>query len=154
MDLRLLCFRNQHGKHQNCLYACTTSTHTSPTSTPKTQFELYELAYFVITLDQRSIGREESWENTSTAEQAEVVDVMGKFLLATSDYCNLTVYEMTELIYKYGVIVDDSGYSLRKKYAPRTNLLYELIQYAEDNPRRDSCDQLMEWRVILLLAEE
>lgn len=125
----------------------------APTATPQAQFELYELAYFVITLDQKSIGRGDSWENTSAAEQAEVVDVMGKFLLVTSDYCDLSVYEMTELIYKYGAIVDESGYSLRNEYAPRTNLLYELIQYAEDNPRRNSCDQLMEWRVILLLGE-
>ena len=59
---------------------------------------------------------------------------------------------MTELIDKYGVIVEQAGYSRRNEYAPRTNLLYELIQYAEDNPRRNSCDQLMEWRVILLLG--
>ena len=125
-----------------------------PTSTSQVQSELYELAYFVVSLDQRSIGRLESWENTSTAEQAEVVDVMGTFLLVTADYCDLSVDEMTELIYKYGAIVDESGYSIRNEYAPRTNLLYELIQYSEDNPRRNSCDQLMEWRVILLLAEE
>lgn len=125
-----------------------------PTSTSQVQSELYELAYFVVSLDQRSIGRLESWENTSTAEQAEVVDVMGTFLLVTANYCDLSVDEMTELIYKYGAIVDESGYSIRNEYAPRTNLLYELIQYSEDNPRRNSCDQLMEWRVILLLAEE
>ena len=125
-----------------------------PTPTPQTQFDLYELAYFVLTLDQESIGRGDSWKNTSTAKQAEVVEVMSKFLLATSDYCDLSVYEMTELIYKYGAVVDESGFSLRNGYAPRTNLLYELIQHAEEHPRHDSCDQLMEWRVILLLAEE
>ena len=126
----------------------------APTPTPQAQFELYELAYFVVTLDQKSIGRGVSWENTSTAEQAEVVGAMGTLLLIASAYCDLSAYEMTEVIYKYGAIVDDSGYSRRNEYAPRTNLLYELTQYAEDNPRRNSCDQLMEWRVNLLLAEE
>ena len=104
-------------------------------------------------MDQRSIGRGREWENTDPAEQAKVVEVLGKFLIVTADYCDLTVDEMTELIDKYGVIVDESGYSLRNEYAPRTNLLFELLQYAEDNPRRNSCDQLMEWRVILLLGE-
>lgn len=126
----------------------------APTPTPQAQFELYDLAYFVVTMDQRSIGRGRAWENTDSAEQAKVVEVLGKFLIVTADYCDLTVDEMTELIDKYGVIVDQSGYCLRNEYAPRTNLLYELIQNAEDNSRRDSCDQLMEWRVILLIAEE
>ena len=123
------------------------------TPTPQAQYGLYDLAYFVVTMDQRSIGRGREWENTDAAEQAKVVEVLGKFLIVTADYCDLTVDEMTELIDKYGVTVDESGYSLRNEYAPRTNLLYELIQYSEDNPRRNSCDQLMEWRVILLLGE-
>ena len=126
----------------------------SPTPAPQAQNSIYDLAYFVVTMDQEAIGRGKSWQNTSQAEQAKVVEVLGKFLIVTSDYCDLSIDEMTELIDKYGIIVDESGYSLRNEYAPRTNLLYELIQYAEDNPRRNSCDQLMDWRVILLLAEE
>ena len=126
----------------------------SPTPAPQAQNSIYDLAYFVVTMDQEAIGRGKSWQNTSQAEQAKVVEVLGKFLIVTSDYCDLSIDEMTELIDKYGVIVEQAGYSRRNEYAPRTNLLYELIQYAEDNPRRNSCDQLMEWRVILLLAEE
>ena len=126
----------------------------SPTPAPQAQNSIYDLAYFVVTMDQEAIGRGKSWQNTSQAEQAKVVEVLGKFLIVTSDYCNLSIEEMIELIDKYGVIVEQAGYSRRNEYAPRTNLLYELIQYAEDNPRRNSCDQLMEWRVILLLAEE
>ena len=126
----------------------------SPTPAPQAQNSIYDLAYFVGTMDQDAIGRGESWKNTSPSEQAKVVEILGKFLIVTSDYCDLSIDEMTELIDKYGVIVEEAGYSRRNDYAPRTNLLYELIQYAEDNPRRNSCDQLMEWRVILLLAEE
>lgn len=126
----------------------------SPTPAPQAQNSIYDLAYFVVTMDQEAIGRGKSWKNTSQAEQAKVVEVLGKFLIVTSDYCDLSIDEMTKLIDKYGVVVEQAGYSRRNEYAPRTNLLYELIQYAEDNPRRNSCDQLMEWRVILLLAEE
>ena len=123
----------------------------SPTPAPQAQYSIYDLAYFVVTMDQEAIGRGKSWQNTSQAEQAKVVEVLGKFLIVTSDYCDLSIDEMTELIDKYGVIVEQAGYSRRNESAPRTNLLYELIQYAEDNPRRNSCDQLLEWRVILLL---
>lgn len=85
-------------------------------------------------MDQEAIGRGVSWRNTSSAEQAEVVEVLAKFLIVTADYCDSSIDEMTELIDKYGVMVEQSGYSSRNEYAPRTNLLYELIQYAEDNP--------------------
>ena len=127
---------------------------TVPTPAPQAQYSLYHLAHFVVTMDQEAIGRGKSRKNTSPSEQAKVVEVLGKFLIVTSDYCDLSIDEMTELIDKYGVIVEEAGYSRKNDYAHRTNLLYELIQYAEDNPLRDSCDQLMEWRVILLLAEK
>ena len=122
----------------------------TPSPTPNTT-DLVNWAYYVAAMDNRAIGEVKDWQDSSQADKAAVVEVLGKFLIVTSDYCDLTIVEIVELMDKYGERVEQAGYSLRNRYAPRTNLMYELIQYAEDNPRRNSCDQLLEWRVILLL---
>ena len=130
-----------------------------PTATPapasSTPNKTDILATALILLDQEAMGTKEEWIANSQSFQHEGIALIAGLLTKVAPYCDMSVEDTADLVNKYGLILDNVGYTARTGMPARSILLFMVNKLPEANtPRLMSCDDLFELGASSLLENE